>query len=80
MNAVKMPINVKVTERAGAYETGTVVGQRASCTHSALEAMNRLVDKLATRLGLLPGTLAAKPLAAKGLKPGVSVWQIDVAG
>lgn len=79
MKAVKLPLNVKVTYGTGAYNTANVIGQRASSTSSAEAAMTRLVEKLHQRLQLLPGTLEAAPLAAKGLKPGVSMWLIDVA-
>lgn len=80
MKDVKLPINVKVTYGTGAYNTAAVLRERASSTSDAETAMRRLVDKLTVRLQLLPGTLAARPLDAKGLAAGVSMWQIDVNG
>lgn len=77
-NAVRLPITVKVTYSAGAYHTAAVLGQRASSTSSAETAAGKLVDKLIKKIGLQPGTLAAKGVAAKGLKAGVSMWTIDV--
>lgn len=76
--AVRLPITVKVTYSTGAYNTAAVLGQRASSTSSAETAAGKLVDKLIVKIGLQPGTLAAKPAAAKGLKAGVSMWTIDV--
>lgn len=76
--ALKLPVNLKVTERYGAYNTASVAGQRASSTSSAEVATCRLVDKLTAHLKLMPGTLVGVPLPAKGLKPGVSMWQIKV--
>lgn len=78
--AVKLPINVKVSYGAGAYNTANVLGQRASSTSDAETAMGRLVGKLTVRLQLQPGALAAKPVAAKGLAAGVSMWQVDATG
>lgn len=76
--AVTLPINVRVAYSGGAYNTARVLGQSASSTSSAETAAGRLVDKLTQRLQLQPGKLAARPLPAKGLAAGVSMWQIDV--
>lgn len=38
--------DITVRANGGAYTTNTVRGQRASCTHSAEEAANRLGRKL----------------------------------
>lgn len=78
MKPVKLPLNVKVTYSTGAYNTATVLGQRASSTSSAETAAGKLVDKLIAKFSLQPGILAAKAVDAKGLKAGVSVWTIDV--
>jgi hypothetical protein len=78
--ALNLPVNLKVVYNGGAYTTSTVAGQRASSTSSAETAAGRLVDKLTAHLQLLPGTLVAAPLPAKGLKPAVSMWQIKPNG
>lgn len=80
MNTIKLPISVKVSYGSGAYNTATVLGQRSSSTSSAETAIASLVGKLHARLDLKPGSLAAKALPAKGLRAGVSMWSIDVAG
>lgn len=79
MKPITLPINVKVTYSSGAYNTGAVLGQRASSTSDAATAAGRLVDKLTTRLQLRPGALMAKALPAKGMRAGQSLWCIDVA-
>jgi hypothetical protein len=79
MKDVKLPINVNVSYAAGAYNTAAVIGQRASSTCSAQAAMERLVGKLTEMLKLPAGRIAAAPVPAKGLKPGSSMWKIDVA-
>lgn len=80
MKDVKLPLNVKVVNRSSAYDTATVIGQRASSTSSGETAVERLVEKLHQRLQLLPGTLVATRVQAKGLKAGESMWRVDVAG
>ena len=70
------PITIKVTERSGAYTTNTVGYARASCTHSAELAAQRLAEKLAAQQQLPAGALVAVELPAQGLRAGVSVWQI----
>lgn len=78
MKEIKLPITVKVSYSSGAYNTARVLGMSASSTSSAEAAAGRLVDKLTARLQLQPGQIAAKPAQAKGLRAGVSMWQIDV--
>lgn len=78
--AVKLPITVKVVYSAGAYNTGAVIGLRASSTSSAEAAADRLVDKLVDRLKLKPGQLCAKPAPAKDCSVGMTMWLIDANG
>ena len=80
MKPVQFPLNVKVNGQGQAYTTQAVAGQRASSTSSAETAVGRLVDKLQVVLSLPIGTLAARELPAKGLRPTCSVWQIDRRG
>lgn len=66
------PLNVRVKDAGGAYVTGTIRSQRASSTCSAMHAVKALAHKL------FPGHgCAVRELAAKGLKPGQSLWRID---
>lgn len=61
-------IQITVRDRCGAYVTPTVRGQRASCTHSAQAASQRLADKLWS------GEPALRFVEYAGA--GASVWRI----
>lgn len=76
MKPVQFPVTVKVQYGTSGYTTQAVGGQRASSTSSGCTAVGRLVDKLTALLRRPIGTLVYHERQAKGLKPGVSVWQI----
>jgi hypothetical protein len=66
------PVNVRVSDKCGAYVTQTVRGQRASSTGGAQFAVQALATKL------FPcHVCAVRQLPAKGLKAGDSMWRID---
>lgn len=60
-----------VRDKGGAYNTQTVHGQRASCTHSALAAAEALARKLH------PGQPTTLTLVDKS-QPGVQVFELEV--
>lgn len=63
-------ITVKVTYRAGAYNTNAVGGQRASSTMDAATAVERLGQKLL-------GTSYYGATLVEDTGPGTSVWEIQ---
>lgn len=60
---------------AGAYNTNTIRGQRASSTHSAEMAALRLAEKLRTAADK-GADLAVQQLLDADLPPGTTRWQV----